>query len=60
MAEQLKRKGYLISRRRAAKIMRKNNWFSKHKRKFKATRNSNHSYPVCRHLLNRTLTPYIN
>jgi len=37
IAEQLKRKGYCISRCRVAKIMRVHNWVSKHKRKFKAT-----------------------
>ncbi|WP_372758103.1 IS3 family transposase [Mariniflexile sp.] len=57
IAEKLKRKGYCISRCRVAKIMRMNNWASKHKRKFKATTDSNHSYPVCRNLLNRNFTP---
>ncbi|MFG6687529.1 IS3 family transposase [Mariniflexile sp. HNIBRBA6329] len=57
IAEKLKRKGYCISRFRVAKIMRSNNWVSKHKRKFKATTNSNHSYPVCRNLLNRNFNP---
>lgn len=57
IAEQLKRKGYLISRRRVAKIMRTNNWSCKHKKKFKATTDSNHNYPVCRNLLNRKFNP---
>ncbi|WP_425338208.1 IS3 family transposase [Tamlana crocina] len=57
IAEQLKRKGHRISRCRVAKIMRANNWVSKHKRKFKATTDSNHSYPVCRNLLNRNFNP---
>ncbi|MBD0833710.1 IS3 family transposase [Aestuariibaculum sp. TT11] len=57
IAEKLKRKGYCISRFRVAKIMRANNWVSKHKRKFKATTDSNHSYPVCRNLLNRNFNP---
>ena len=57
IAEQLKRKGYCISRRRVAKIMKANNWVSKHKRKFKATTDSNHKYPVFRNLLNRNFTP---
>ncbi|WP_417887762.1 IS3 family transposase [Zunongwangia sp.] len=58
IAEQLKCKGYLVSRRRVAKIMRANNWVSKHKRKFKATTDSNRKYPVCRNLLNRNFNPY--
>ncbi len=57
IAEQLKRKGHRISRCRVAKIMRANNWAGKHKRKFKATTDSNHSYPVCRNLLNRNFNP---
>ncbi|NJX16686.1 IS3 family transposase [Tamlana crocina] len=57
IAEQLKRKGHCISRCRVAKIMRANNWVSKHKRKFKATTDSNHSYPVCRNLLDRNFNP---
>src|SRR5690606_26448727 len=57
IAEQLKRKGHCISRCRVAKIMRANNWVSKHKRKFKATTDSNHKYPVCRNLLNRNFNP---
>jgi len=57
IAEQLKRKGYCISRCRVAKIMKVNHWVSKHKRKFKATTDSHHNYPVCRNLLNRNFTP---
>ncbi|XCF07881.1 IS3 family transposase [Tamlana crocina] len=57
IAEQLKRKGHLISRCRVAKTMKGNNWVSKHKRKFKATTDPNHSYPVCRNLLNRNFNP---
>lgn len=37
--------------------MRANNWTSKHKRKFKATTDSNHKYPVCRNLLDRNFSP---
>ncbi|MBP0905815.1 IS3 family transposase [Mariniflexile gromovii] len=37
--------------------MKKNNWLSKHKRKFKATTDSNRSYPFCRNLLNRNFNP---
>lgn len=57
ITEQLKREGYCISRCRVAKIMITNNLVSKHKRKFKATTDSNHSYPVCRNLLNRNFNP---
>jgi len=57
VAEQLKRKNYCISRRRVAKIMRENNWVSKHKKKFKITTDSNHKYSVCRNLLDRNFNP---
>tara|TARA_B100000508_G_C11437868_1_gene267064 strand:- start:3 stop:833 length:831 start_codon:yes stop_codon:yes gene_type:complete len=57
ITEQLKRNNYCISRRRVAKIMRENNWISKHKRKFKTTTDSNHKYPICRNVLDRNFTP---
>jgi len=57
IAEQLKRNNYCISRTRVAKIMRYNNWISKHKKKFKVTTDSNHKYPVCRNLLDRNFNP---
>ena len=37
--------------------MRKNNWISKHRKKFKATTDSQHNYPVCRNLLDRNFNP---
>jgi transposase InsO family protein len=37
--------------------MKENNWTSKHKKKFKATTDSNHKYPICRNLLNRDFNP---
>lgn len=49
--EELKRKGYCISRRRVANIMRKNGWRSCRKRRFRITTDSNHPYPVSRNLL---------
>lgn len=52
----LKQKGYKISRRRVAKIMRHNDWRSKYKKKFKITTDSDHKYPVCRNLLNQNFT----
>ena len=57
IAAQLKRKGYGISRGRVAKIMKANHWFSKHKKKFRVTTDSNHGYVVCRNLLNRDFNP---
>lgn len=57
IAAQLKRNNYCISRTRVAKIMRDNNWISKHRKKFKVTTDSNHNYPVCRNLLDRSFNP---
>ncbi|MCC4231062.1 IS3 family transposase, partial [Zunongwangia profunda] len=57
IAAQLKRKEYGISRGRVAKIMKANHWFSKHKKKFRVTTDSNHGYIVCRNLLNRDFNP---
>ncbi|WP_345008187.1 IS3 family transposase, partial [Snuella lapsa] len=57
IAEQLRRNDYCISRRRVSKIMKENNWISKHKKKFKATTDSNHKYPICRNLLDRDFNP---
>jgi len=53
ITERLKRKHYKISRRRVAKIMKENGMVSKYKKKFKVTTDSDHSYPVCRNLLDR-------
>jgi len=56
IVEKLRRKNYCISRRRVAKIMRENNWVSKYKKKFKATTDTEHNYPVCRNLLDQNFT----
>jgi putative transposase len=46
IAEQLKRKGHHISKKRVAKLMRINGWRSKLKKRFKVTTDSNHPYPT--------------
>ncbi len=56
IAATLQRRGYKISRRRVAKIMRNNSWRSKYKKKFRITTDSEHQYPVCRNLLNQDFT----
>ena len=45
--------GYKVSRPRVARIMRANYLYAKTKRKFKATTNSNHNYPIAPNLLNQ-------
>ena len=57
ITEELRRKGYCISKRRVARLMRVNGWRSKLKKKFRVTTDSNHRYPVCRNLLNRNFNP---
>jgi len=49
----LKDKGYAIGKHRVARLMRQHGIVSKHKRKFKATTNSSHSYPFAENLLKK-------
>jgi len=53
LTKELKKKGHCIGRRRVEEIMRENNIVPKTVKKFKATTNSNHNYPVFPNLLNR-------
>jgi len=50
---ELNETGYACSRHRVARLMRQNGIVSKHKRKFRVTTNSNHSYPIAENLLQR-------
>lgn len=52
----LLRQGYQISRRRIARLMKEVGLFCKTTRKFKATTNSKHNYPVAPNRLNRQFT----
>lgn len=49
----LKSKGISCGKNRIARLMRENNIFSRTKKKFKATTNSKHNYPVAANLLNQ-------
>jgi transposase InsO family protein len=53
LAKELKKNGQRIGRRRIEEIMRENNIVPKTIKKFKATTNSNHDYPMSPNLLNR-------
>lgn len=55
---ELSKKGYRISRPRAARIMRANNLFARRKRKFKITTDSKHNYPIDPNILVRNFTVY--
>ena len=49
----LKDEGERVSRKRVARLMRKNSLFSKHTRKFRRTTNSDHKFSVAENLLAR-------
>ncbi|KNY27904.1 Integrase catalytic region [Pseudobacteroides cellulosolvens ATCC 35603 = DSM 2933] len=53
---QLNKEGILCSKRRIKRLMNENGIVSRLKRKFKATTNSNHTYPVSPNLLNQDFT----
>ena len=50
---ELNEKGNSFSRHRVARLMRENGIVSKHKKKFRVTTNSNHSYSIAENLLQR-------
>jgi len=56
LSKHLKQKGVNIGRNRVARLMRENNILPKTVKKFKATTNSNHNYPVAENILNRNFT----
>lgn len=53
LTKHLRKKGLRVGRNRVARLMRENNIVPKTVRKFKATTNSNHNYPVAPNILNR-------
>jgi len=53
----LKNQGIACSKNRVARLMKENNIKPKTKRKFKATTNSKHNYPVADNILNRNFNP---
>ena len=53
MSKALKDKGIIIGRRRVERLMKENNIVPITVKKFKATTNSNHNYPISPNLLNR-------
>jgi len=50
---ELNENGYVCSKHRVSRLMNQHGIISKHKRKFKVTTNSAHSYPVAGNLLQR-------
>jgi len=51
--EELKKEGERCSRKRVAQLMRGNGIYAHYKRKFKATTDSGHIYPIAPNILNR-------
>lgn len=59
--DDLKEQGLVCSKKRVARLMRENRLVSVHKKKFRVTTNSKHSYPVAKNILNRDFeAKYIN
>lgn len=56
LSKHLRQQGYPIGRVRVERLMREHNIVPKTVKKFKATTNSNHDYPVVQNLLNRNFT----
>ena len=54
--EELLKRGYRASRPRVARIMRANGLLAKRKRKFRATTDSRHDYPIAPNILDRDFT----
>ena len=49
--EELTVEGERVSRKRVSRIMRENQLFSKHKRKFRVTTKSDHEFPIAENVL---------
>jgi putative transposase len=56
LSKHLRQKGHPIGRIRIERLMRENNIVPKTVKKWKATTNSNHDYPIAPNLLNRNFT----
>ena len=56
VTKSLRHEGFRCSKNRVARLMRQNNLRSKIKRKFKATTNSSHNYPVAANLLKQNFS----
>jgi transposase InsO family protein len=57
IAAALKQRGFKVSRQRVAKLMKENGLKSKVRKKYRATTNSNHKFPVAENHLDRNFTP---
>ncbi len=57
IAAALKQRAFKVSRQRVAKLMKENGLKSKVRKKYRATTNSNHKFPVAENHLDRNFTP---
>ena len=56
ITKDLKKQGIICGKHRVARLMQKNGIVAKTKRKFKATTNSKHNFPVAENLVNQNFT----
>ncbi|MET3109448.1 putative transposase [Oxalobacteraceae bacterium GrIS 2.11] len=57
MVRELRLRGFTASKERVETLMRENGIRARHKRRFKVTTDSKHTYPVAENLLDRDFTP---
>ena len=57
MVLELRARGFSAGKERVERLMRDNGIHARHKRRYKATTDSNHGLPVAENLLNRDFTP---
>lgn len=57
IVKELRDRGYPASKARVERLMREHQIRARHKRRYKATTDSRHRYPVAPNLLNRTFNP---
>jgi putative transposase len=57
MVRELRLRGFTASKERVERLMRENDIKARHKRRFKVTTDSKHTFPVAENLLDRNFTP---
>ena len=57
MVEEIKDAGHPVSRARVERVMRENGIRARHKRRYKATTDSKHTFPIAQNLLDRQFNP---
>jgi transposase InsO family protein len=57
MTEEIRDRGFPVSKERVERLMRENGIRARHKRRYRVTTDSKHKLPVAPNLLNREFTP---